>query len=242
MGITDSPQFCLVTEYKPSGHRVDFSEREPIEELPGLLAAFSDTSAIGFAVVDDQLRYLAINKALAAMTGVPAAAHLGKTIRDILGDAATQIENTCRTVFGTGRAVLQAELKATLPTRTAAGYWIRNCYPIHDRAGKVKQVVALVVEVTAQRKLDEAIGELTGKFLHKHTKEQFWLAKELHDSINQYHAALATSLDCLSQRTEKPEIGIASLAQSVESLDQRIVAMQNVVSDAASIFTSYRQH
>jgi transcriptional regulator with PAS, ATPase and Fis domain len=242
MGLTDSPQFDLVTGYKPSGHRLDFSEREPIEELQGLLAAFSGTSAIGFAVVDDQLRYLAINKALAAMTGVPAAAHLGKTIRDILGDVATatQIENTFRTVFGTGRAVLQAELKATLPTRTAAGYWIRNCYPIHDRAGKVKQVVALVVEVTAQRKLDDAIGEFTGKFLHKHTTEHFWLARELHDSINQYHAALATSLDCLSQRTEKPEIGIASLAQSVESLDQRIVAMQNRVSDVASIFTSDR--
>jgi hypothetical protein len=56
------------------------------------------------------------------------------------------------------------------------------------------------------------------------------------------YAALATSLDCLSQRTEKPEIGIASLAQSVESLDQRIVAMQNLVSDVASIFTSDRQH
>jgi transcriptional regulator with PAS, ATPase and Fis domain len=242
MGITDSPQFDLVTEYKPSGHRLDFSEREPIEELQGLLAAFSDTSAIGFAVVNDQLRYLAINRALAAMNGVPAVAHLGKTIRDILGDVATEIENTCRTVFGTGRAVLQAEPKATLPTRTAAGYWIRNCYPIHDRAGKVKQVVALVVEVTAQRKLDEAIGELTGKSLHKHTKEHCWLARELHDSINQYHAALATSLDCLLQRTEKPEIGIASLAQSVESLNQRIVAMQNLVSDVASIFTSDRQH
>jgi len=242
MRITDSPQFDLVTEYKPSGHRLDFSEREPIEELQGLLMAFSDTSAIGFAVVDDQLHYLAINKALAAMNGVPAVAHLGKAIRDILGDVAAQIENTYRTVFGTGRAVLQADLKATLPTRTAAGYWIRSCYPIHDRAGKVKQAVALVVEATAQRDLDEAIGELTGKFLHKHTKEHFWLARELHDSINQYHGALATSLDCLSQRMETPEIGIESLAQSVESLDQRIVAMQNLVSDVASIFTSDRQH
>jgi PAS domain-containing protein len=45
-----------------------------------LLAAFFGASTVGLAILDDQLRYQAINNTLAAMNGVPTDAHLGRTL------------------------------------------------------------------------------------------------------------------------------------------------------------------
>jgi hypothetical protein len=57
--------------------------------------------------------------------------------------------------------------------------------------------------------------------------------RELHDAINQYHAALAMSLARLIQ---EPENNVELSAQSVELLDQRILTMQTLVRDVASHF------
>ena len=126
-----------------------------IQESASLFAAFSNASAIGLALCDKQLRYRAINSALAAMNGIPAKAHLGNSMRDILGEVAAEVEPPLRRVFVTGQAVLLDDLRATLPTRTKPGYWIRDYFPIKDAGGRVQQVGTLIVEVTAQRKLEE---------------------------------------------------------------------------------------
>src|SRR5947208_2465614 len=76
----------LVHEWNLLGAPEAFSEPEQ------LLAAFFGASTVGLAILDDQLRYQAINNTLAAMNGVPAEAHLGRTLRDVLGDAASKLD------------------------------------------------------------------------------------------------------------------------------------------------------
>ena len=49
-------------------------------------AAFFADSAVGLSIVDTQLNYQAINNALAEMNGFSVDAHLGKSMRDILGN------------------------------------------------------------------------------------------------------------------------------------------------------------
>jgi PAS domain-containing protein len=56
-----------------------YVQRKAIQESASLFAAFSNASAIGLALCDKQLRYRAINSALAAMNGIPAKAHLGNS-------------------------------------------------------------------------------------------------------------------------------------------------------------------
>ena len=51
-----------------------------------LLPAFFQTSAIGFAVLDKQLRYQAMNNCLANINGLPAQAHMGVTVDEIFGE------------------------------------------------------------------------------------------------------------------------------------------------------------
>src|SRR5438128_12491939 len=59
---------------------------EAFSEPQQLLAAFFNSSTVGLAILDRQLRFQAANGALAKMSGVPAGAHLGKTAQQIFGD------------------------------------------------------------------------------------------------------------------------------------------------------------
>lgn len=201
--------------------------------LDRLCEAFSHASAIGFAILDDKLRYQTINDALAAINGIPASAHVGNTIQEVFGDEiAGQIEPRVRRLVLTGNAEC-FELNATLPTRREPGSWIDHYFAIRDQTGKVNRIGVVVVEVTQQRKLDAFINELTRDLLAKESKECWWVAGKLHECIDDYHAALGMSIGQLARTPDKaPEL----LEHAVESLDQRILAMREIVIAVASRF------
>jgi hypothetical protein len=202
-----------------------------------LASGFSHASAIGFAIFDNELRYQTINSALAGMNGIPAEAHVGNTVRDIFGDVADNLlQPALQQVLTTGEAASPLEHSAVLPTRTEAGHWIDTWFPVNDDTGKTNHVGVLCVEITLQKQLEECLCKLAGELLHPKTKETFWLARELRYSVKQYHAALAISLDRLTRYDLQTETGAELFAQSVELLDQRVLAMQRLVSAVASRF------
>jgi formate hydrogenlyase transcriptional activator len=108
---------------------------------------FFDVPNVGFVICDESLRYVLLNDALARMNGIPADAHLGKTVYDILGEAASKVEPAFHQVFATGEPLSNFELVAKLPARTEPARWIENYFPIKDAEGRVRQVGAVVVEV-----------------------------------------------------------------------------------------------
>jgi len=122
------------------------------------LRKFLDASNVGFAVCDEELRYVFINDALAKMNGLSAEAHLGKTVQEILGDAAENIIPMFRRVFSTGESVA-FELAAKLPTRNELRYWTDHLFPIKDAFGRVKLVGAVVVEVTDEKRSKARVTE-----------------------------------------------------------------------------------
>ena len=97
----------------------------------------------------------------------------------------------------------------------------------------MNQVATITVEVTAQRKLEKSFSKLTGDLLWTGNQEHRWLARALHDSINEYHAVittslarLTTSLGSLGQQAWEPERSAEILAESIEWLDQRLGSMR----------------
>jgi formate hydrogenlyase transcriptional activator len=119
---------------------------------------FFEAPNVGFAVCDEELRYVFVNDALAKMNGLPAKAHLGKTVHDILGEAAENVRPMFQHVVSTGQPV-SFELTAKLPAKAEPGCWMVNYFPIEDAGGKVRQVGAIVVELTDQKKSDERLTE-----------------------------------------------------------------------------------
>lgn len=144
-----------------SVHALNYAEQ--------LLTAYFRASKIGLCILDSEFRYLAINSSLAEMNGMPAPQHLGKRVREILGDLAEVIDAQLKWVFATGRAVLDLEITCTLPNRSGPGHWIEHYIPIADASHKVVQVGVIVVEVTEQKKLEESLRRVS-QSLHQEKK------------------------------------------------------------------------
>jgi formate hydrogenlyase transcriptional activator len=134
-----------------------------LTEPEKLLAAYFRSSTVGLCILDTQFRYLAVNSTLAEMNGVPASAHLGKTVREVLGDFADVVEPGFRKVVSTGNPVPNFEVSALLHTRTEMGHWMEYYLPIKNANGIVTRIAIIVVETTAQKKLEASVLHLGGK-------------------------------------------------------------------------------
>lgn len=174
------------------------------------------------------MRFLAVNDTLAHMNGVPAGDHIGKTMREVLGDFTDSIEPIFRRVFVTGEPVLNHVVSGTLPTRTEVGHWIENYFPIRDDKGVIQQVGAVVVEITKQKELEQSLRALNQKLMHARDTEQQRIARELHDSLNQYHSGLKLNIGMLRRSGPLNARQTDILEQSLDLLGECIAETRTI--------------
>jgi formate hydrogenlyase transcriptional activator len=144
---------------------------EALMDSEQLLTAYFRASGVGLCILDSEFRYLVINETLAKMNGVTAAAHLGKSVRDILGDSAELCEPLFRSIMATGQAITDFEISFVLPTRDEPGHWIEHYIPIKDESGRVAQIGIIAIEVTEQKKLEESLRGIS-ETLRREKKKQ----------------------------------------------------------------------
>jgi formate hydrogenlyase transcriptional activator len=157
-----------------SDNLIPFARPEALTEPEKLLAAYFGSSSVGMGILDIGFRYLAVNKALAEINGIPASDHLGKTVREVLGDAADRLELQFQRVLAK-REPVNFELAATLSAKKEAGHWIVHYLPIQDASGVVTRIGAVVVEITAQKKLEQSLKDVGGKLRHEMDRLQMLL-------------------------------------------------------------------
>jgi hypothetical protein len=97
---------------------------------------------------------MALNSRLAAMNCTPVESHVGKHLREMLGDVGIRAEPFFRRVFASGEPVLNVELIGALPTKPQGGHWVDNLFPMKDSTGRVRQLGAVVVEFPLHVRLD----------------------------------------------------------------------------------------
>jgi PAS domain S-box-containing protein len=137
---------------------------------------YYDTAPAGLVVLDADLRYVRINERLAALNGVPAVEHIGRTPREIVPWLADELERLARQIFESGEPVTGVEFKSATPAQPdIQRTWVEDWYPLKDTAGRVVGITAVVQEVTGQRRLEnqlhqaqkmEAMGTLSGGIAH----------------------------------------------------------------------------
>jgi len=145
---------------------------DAFSEPEQLLAAFFSASNVGFYILDKDLSYVAVNHALADINGRPAAAHLGKTLREVLGELADKIEPELQRVLNTGKPVLNLEVSGMLPTRPDVAPQLAHYFPIQDGTGQVKQIGVVVVGNTGRRRLEQAITTVADKLQQEKARLQ----------------------------------------------------------------------
>lgn len=119
-----------------------------------------DSVPIGLCVLDRDLRFVRINERLAEINGIPAADHIGRTVRDIVPQLADQVEPQMRRVLETGEPVLDIEINGE--TRSQPGVqrtWIESWLPLRDQHEQISGISIVAREVSEERKALSALAE-----------------------------------------------------------------------------------
>ncbi|MER7479146.1 SpoIIE family protein phosphatase [Streptomyces sp. NPDC126510] len=144
------------------GLATDRATVRQVERKVALSSQLVTQAPIGVSVLDTELRYVAVNGALASMHGVPEADHLGRHFREILpGAPFMTAENQMREVLQTGRPMVDEQVVGR--TRADPDHdhaWAVSLYRLEDQSGHVLGIANVVVDVTdryeAARQADRA--------------------------------------------------------------------------------------
>src|SRR5713226_8684496 len=113
------------------------------------------TAPICLAVLDRNLRYLRVNESMAQNHGIPPAAHIGRTLREIVPENAGEAERFYREVFETGKPLLNVECKVK---RTIAPFeerdYLATFSPLPGDDGTVSVACAIMVDITERKRAE----------------------------------------------------------------------------------------
>ncbi|MDX2649998.1 SpoIIE family protein phosphatase [Streptomyces sp. PA03-1a] len=118
----------------------------------GVLRQVLDGTPAGVGIYDPQLRYVYVNPALARMNGLPAEAHLGRRITEVLPDLDDAGEEALRQVLSDGKS---REVPSSGRTHAESGtgrrYWQGAYHRLDAADGTVLGLVGIMLEVSASR-------------------------------------------------------------------------------------------
>src|SRR5262249_36397532 len=144
------------------------------------LAAIYSNARVGLSFVDTQLRFVNVNDYLAEINGLPAAAHLGRTLHEVAPNLAHTIEPEYQRVIETNQPILDHEVHGRTATQPDVEHvWLVSHYPVTNRQGIVLGVTSVALEITDRYRAEETkqalihasrlamVGELTASIAHE---------------------------------------------------------------------------
>jgi len=130
------------------------------QDAATVLAVLVERAGVGVALIGPDGRYLLVDEQLAAMNGVPAADHLGRTPAEVVpavGDLATSIVDSVR---ATGEPVIDRLLGAEPPGEPGRRRFLLVSFlPVRATDGRHLGVAFVARDVTAERELRTRVAD-----------------------------------------------------------------------------------
>lgn len=152
--------FQDVTEQKAD--RADsIKQAETSQQQLAEIEAIYAGAPIGLCFIDTDLRFVRINSRLAEINGVTAAAHIGKTLRDILPEQADDLEPLYQQVIATKVPLEQLEIHGKNSAQPGVDRaWLLSLYPLTSEDDRVLGVNVTVYEITDRQASKKEIQRL----------------------------------------------------------------------------------
>lgn len=145
---------------------VDLSGDERLKHLAWSEAAIVSTlledAPFGFAFIGTDLRFVRVNRELAAMNGFTVAEHDGARVFDLLPDLQETAEPLLRSVLEGGEPLRDAEIVGTTPAEPGVVHtWLESFFPVRTGDGPVLGVAAIARDVSRLRALQDELAATT---------------------------------------------------------------------------------
>jgi hypothetical protein len=134
------------------------------DEYLALLNAWLTSSPVALAFLDTELRYVYANEALATSNGIPRNQHIGRTLREILPEWASQLEPILRQVMQTKKPLLNQQLSGETYPPGVYRYGLVSYYPVCLSDGKLLGVGISSIDITQLKQTQQALQESEAKF------------------------------------------------------------------------------
>ena len=158
---TDGMDQGLAEQERAILHSAEHAARKMAEDALGLVEAIITSSPVGMAVFDLDLRYVRVNDAFAALSGIPAEEHIGGRIGEVI-PLPPQVGADLRRVVTTGRTILgrQVEIDAWDDHPSARQHLSVSYFPVRSTTGALVGAGASVVDVTEAKRAEAERAEL----------------------------------------------------------------------------------
>ncbi|KAB2976698.1 SpoIIE family protein phosphatase [Streptomyces sp. SS1-1] len=145
MRLTDN-----IGDHYALGLATDRATLRQVERKVALSSQLVTQAPIGLAVLDTELRYVAVNPALAAMHGVSEAGHMGRGFREILPGAPFAVaEAQMREVLETGLPLVDRQVVGRTRADPDSDHaWAVSLYRLEDHTGQILGIANVIVDVT----------------------------------------------------------------------------------------------
>lgn len=146
---------------------VDLSDEQWHGRLADLEAAIVSTllddAPIGFALFDRELRFVRINRELAAMNGLSQDEHIGRMVFDVLPSLRETAEAGLRSVLTTGEPLRDIEVVGTTDADPGTEHvWLESFFPVRSNPGApVRGIATIARDVTRLRALSADLARAT---------------------------------------------------------------------------------
>ena len=183
-GDDDQPHFFVAIVEDITHHRkLEAKLRETQSHLARQLAELDhlyDHSPLGLGLISPELRFLRVNRALAAMNGPPVSAHIGTKLSEVIPGIAPQLEPIYRRVMDTGEPALEMEVHGTTPADPETERdWLVSYYPVTTEDGSLLGVGTVVMEITDRKRAERAAVEAQRSLADQERHEKERIESEL---------------------------------------------------------------
>jgi len=133
-------------------------QRAGLNDTLSLLDSMLANAPIGLAFVDRNGRFVRVNQIFAQMTGVAISRHLGRTLPDLLPQAAArEIDGAVQQVFASEEPVRNLEVNGEGGRPKRSSTWLISAYPVRTTPNQVRWAGIIALDASDRKRSEEAL-------------------------------------------------------------------------------------